>query len=56
LKQVKNGKYNPDVAISMAKKMLPDGIGDRAAAAMEKCRGEWDSKLCNVVVVVADTD
>jgi hypothetical protein len=41
---VKNGKYNADVAITMAKKMLPEGVGDRTAAAIDKCRVEWDSE------------
>jgi hypothetical protein len=41
---VKNGKYNADAAISMAKRMLPDGIGARTAAAIDKCRVEWDSE------------
>jgi hypothetical protein len=48
---VKNGKYNADAAISMAKKMLPDGVGDRTAAAIEKCRGEWDSELTLVLQI-----
>jgi len=42
---VKNGKYSADASISMAKKMLPAGVADRTAAAIEKCRGEWDSEL-----------
>jgi hypothetical protein len=42
---VKNGKYNADVAIAMATKMLPEGIGERSAAAIDKCRVEWDSKF-----------
>lgn len=46
---MKNGKYNPDASIAMAKKMLPDGVADRTAAAIEKCRGEWESKLTLVL-------
>jgi hypothetical protein len=42
---VKNGKYTADAAISLAKKMLPDGVADRTVAAIQKCRGEWDSEL-----------
>jgi hypothetical protein len=46
---VKNGKYNAEAAISMAKKMLPDGVAGRTAAAIDKCRGEWDSELILVL-------
>jgi hypothetical protein len=42
---VKNGKYNADASIAMAKKMLPEGVADRTAAAIEKCRDEWASEL-----------
>jgi len=48
---VKNGKYNADASVSMAKKMLPDGVADRTAAAIEKCRGEWDSELTLVLQI-----
>ncbi|PNF17861.1 hypothetical protein B7P43_G02244 [Cryptotermes secundus] len=42
MQSLKNGKYIPDAAISMAKRMLPDGVGDRTGAAIDKCRVEWD--------------
>ena len=42
---MKNGKYSADAAISLAKKMLPDGVAGRTVAAIEKCRGEWESEL-----------
>ncbi|XP_069679536.1 general odorant-binding protein 72-like isoform X2 [Periplaneta americana] len=42
MQSVKGAKYNADVAIALAKKMLPDDVKDRSVAAIEKCRIEWD--------------
>jgi hypothetical protein len=48
---VRNGKYNADFAITMAKKMFPEGVADRTVAAIGKCRGEWASELMLILQI-----
>lgn len=35
--------------MNMAKTMLPQGVGDRSAAAIDKCRVEWDSEYMSLL-------